>query len=92
MFQRRRSAQRGIQQCLITPGKPVEHSCVESFNGKLRDEFLNESLFLGVTDAQEKLTEWRDEYNRHRPHSSLGNHTPEKIWRTFEDGLTQAVV
>ena len=84
--------QRGIQQCLITPGKPVEHSFVESFNGKLRDEFLNESLFLGVTDAQEKLAEWRDEYNRYRPHSSLGNQTPEEIWRTFEGGLTQAVV
>ncbi len=84
--------QRGIQQCLITPGKPIENSSVESFNGKLRDEFLNENLFLGVRDAQEKLALWRDEYNRYRPHSSLGNHTPEEIWRSFEDGLTQAVV
>ena len=44
--------QRGIRQCLITPGKPVENSFVESFNGTLRDEFLNENLFMGVRDAQ----------------------------------------
>lgn len=69
-----------ITQCLITPGKPVENSFVESLNGKLRDEFLNENLFLSVTDAQEKLDLWRTHYNYERPHSSLDNKTPAQLW------------
>jgi putative transposase len=59
---------------------------VESFNGRLRDECLNTSLFLSLSDAHEKLETWRRDYNRIRPHSALDDHTPEgfrEIWRAI---------
>jgi len=63
----------------ITPGKPSENGIIEAFNGRLRAECLNEHWFLSLADAQEKLDEWRDHYNSERPHSSLGNMTPEEF-------------
>jgi putative transposase len=58
------------------PGKPTDNAFVESFNAKLRLECLNEHWFLSVADAQEKIEQWRKDYNEQRPHSSLGNLTP----------------
>lgn len=84
--------EKGIEQSLINPGKPIENSIVESFNGKFRDEFLNENLFLSVRDARGKLADWKEHYNAKRPHSSLGNRTPEEFWLDYEDGLTKQVV
>ena len=60
----------------IAPGKPQQNAFVESFNGKLRDECLNETLFATLSDAKEKLAAWKDDYNHERPHSALGNLTP----------------
>ena len=65
-----------IQLIHIQPGKPTQNSHVESFNGRLRDECLNANWFRHLADARGKITQWKDEYNRERPHSSLGYRTP----------------
>ncbi len=69
---------KGITLDFIRPGKSVENAYIESFNGKFRDECLNSEVFLSLKDAQEKIEIWREDYNRSRPHSSLGNLTPEE--------------
>jgi putative transposase len=56
----------------IDPGKPVQNAFIESFNGRLRDEFLNETLFTSLMQARQALEEWRCDYNLVRPHSSIG--------------------
>jgi putative transposase len=60
----------------IAPGKPMQNGFVESFNGRLRDELLNETLFSSIAYARVILAEWRADYNAHRPHSRLGWMTP----------------
>ncbi|MFG1400277.1 IS3 family transposase [Roseixanthobacter pseudopolyaromaticivorans] len=60
----------------IAPGKPTQNGFVESFNGRMRDELLNESLFFGLDHARQKLSEWAADYNTRRPHSSIGYQTP----------------
>lgn len=67
---------RGVQLHFIRPGKPIENAFVESFNGRLRDECLNESWFTDLADARRRLDDWRHDYNHVRPHSALGNRTP----------------
>jgi putative transposase len=68
--------QHRVQLHFIRPGKPVENAFIESFNGKFRDECLNENWFLGLADAREKIETWRLDYNLVRPHSSLNDRTP----------------
>lgn len=70
---------RGVRLRFIAPGKPQQNGYIESFNGKLRDECLNEHWFLSLYDAREKVEAWRREYNRERPHSSLQDMTPEEF-------------
>lgn len=65
----------------IDPGKPQQNAFIESFNGSLRDELLNEELFDSLADARRKLAVWRYDYNNVRQHSSLGNRTPAKARR-----------
>jgi len=60
----------------IAPGKPVQNAFIESFNGRLRDELLNETLFRSLAHARVVLEAWRGDYNAERPHSSLGWQTP----------------
>ena len=60
----------------IAPGKPMENGYIESFNGRMRDELLNESLFLDLNQAREIISAWVADYNTSRPHSSLGYSTP----------------
>ena len=60
----------------IRPGRPVENSYIESFNGRLRDEFLNVEWFTSLEDARRKLAMWRANYNHHRPHSALNDRAP----------------
>jgi putative transposase len=60
----------------IAPGRPMQNGYVESFNGRMRDELLNESLFFGLNHARSAIAEWADDYNHFRPHSSLGYQTP----------------
>jgi putative transposase len=64
--------QRNVDWHYIAPGKPQQNGFSESFNGKLRDELLNETLFGSLADARVKLAAWRRDYNEVRPHSSLG--------------------
>ena len=58
------------------PGKPMQNGYVESFNGRMRDELLNESLFFGLDHARSAIAEWRQDFDTARPHSSLGYQTP----------------
>lgn len=60
----------------IAPGKPQQNAFVESFNGRLRDELLNETLFTSLAHARVALAAWKEDYNTVRPHSGLGNRTP----------------
>jgi putative transposase len=61
---------------LIQPGKPTQNAYIESFNGKFRDECLNEHWFLDLHQAREIIAEWRQDYNEQRPHSALDYKTP----------------
>jgi len=65
-----------IEWHYIAPGKPTQNAFVESFNGRLRDELLNETLFTSLSQARAVLAAWKDDYNMVRPHSALGNLTP----------------
>lgn len=76
---------RGIKLSFINPGKPVENAYIESFNGKFRDECLNENWFMSMHNARTIIEEWRQDYNNERPHSSLGNLTPEEFIRKLTD-------
>jgi len=60
---------------------------VESFNGKFRDECLNEHWFTDITDARRKSEAWREEYNTFRPHSSLGDMSPSEFAARQKEGL-----
>jgi putative transposase len=68
--------QHGVELKLIQAGKPTQNAFVESFNGKLRDECLNEHWFHSIEHARAILRQWRQDYNEHRPHSMLGYQTP----------------
>lgn len=71
--------ERGVKLTFIRPGKPVENAYIESFNGRLRDECLNENWFLTLEHARGIIERWRVDYNTVRPHSSLGYLTPEEF-------------
>jgi oligoribonuclease NrnB/cAMP/cGMP phosphodiesterase (DHH superfamily) len=85
----------------ITPGKPTENAFIESFNGKFRDECMNQNWFINLEDAKGKIDLWRWDYNHQRPHSALKNQTPVEfaaaaLGQQGEDGrdtisLTKAV-
>jgi putative transposase len=76
----------GVGWHYIAPGKPMQNGFVESFNGSFRDELLNETLFSTLAEARTKITAWKEDYNRTRPHSSLGNLTPEEFAMKIETG------
>jgi putative transposase len=67
---------KAVQLAFIRPGKPVENAYIESFNGRFRDECLNENWFVTMAQARRVIEKWRVEYNEYRPHSSLGYQTP----------------
>lgn len=74
----------GVRLRFIRPGKPVENAYIESFNGKFRDECLNEHWFASLPEARTMIEAWRREYNVERPHSTIGNLTPMEFaqaWR-----------
>jgi putative transposase len=75
---------RGVRLHFIDPGKPVQNAYIESFNGRFRDECLNESWFTTLADARGTIEAWRLDYNTRRPHSSLGDRTPDE----FEQFIT----
>jgi putative transposase len=67
----------------IRPGKPVDNAFCESFNGRFRDEFLNENYFLDIDEVAEKSEAWRVDFNTVRPHTSLRYMTPKEFAATF---------
>lgn len=71
--------EQGIRWDYIQPGKPYQNGYIESFNGKLRDECLNESIFVNLQEAKRLVETWREEYNKQRPHSSLNGKTPDEV-------------
>lgn len=78
------SEEHGVRLHFIEPGKPVQNCYVESFNGRFRDECLNEHWFTSMDDARDIIESWREEYNEIREHSSLGGMTPSEYRRAVE--------
>src|SRR5439155_553282 len=72
-----RFSRRRIARCRVfsRPGKPTDNAFIESFNGKFRQECLNQHWFLSLEEAQGLIEVWREDYNQHRPHSALGDRT-----------------
>ena len=81
--------ERGVAWHYIAPGKPMQNGFVESFNGRLRDECLNEHLFANLTQARRIIEEWRIDYNTNRPHTSLNGLTPTEFATRPNRGQTQ---
>ena len=77
----------GVKLHFIDPGRPVQNAFIESFNGKLRDECLNQHWFVSLEEARRIIKLWRIDYNTTRPHSSLGYMTPEAFRLSFEQKL-----
>lgn len=71
--------ERGQKWEYIQPGKPYQNGNAESFNGKLRDECLNENWFTNLEEAKRLIEKWREEYNDQRPHSALDGRTPNEV-------------
>jgi putative transposase len=76
-------AEHRIDWHYIAPGRPMQNGFCESFNGRMRDELLNETLFFGLDHARQAIGSWADDYNAERPHSSLGYQTPAAYAATF---------
>jgi putative transposase len=77
----------GVTMGFSRPDKPVDNAMIESFNGSFRNECLNVNWFLSMEDAREKIEKWREDYNKFRPHSSLGDLPP----RQFADKFTRRI-
>lgn len=73
----------GLKLHFIEPGKPQQNAYIESFNGKFRDECLNEHWFVSMRHARGTIADWCQEYNNDRPHSSLGYLTPKQFADSF---------
>lgn len=80
----------GVRHILIQPGRPMQNGYIESFNGKFRDECLNEQWFETLTQAREEIALWRQDYNEIRPHSSLGRIPPAAFAQKHRSGTTAA--
>lgn len=81
--------QNKVTLSFIQPGKPVQNPYAESFNGKFRDECLNQHWFTSLAEARGIIEDWRQDYNHVRPHSSLGNMSPADYVRAFTKASTQ---
>ncbi|CRL13563.1 putative transposase OrfB [Phaeobacter italicus] len=79
------AAERDVEWHYIAPGKPMQNGFVESFNGRMRDELLNETMFRDMAHARSAIRAWAADYNKERPHSALGYQTPKAF---AEDLLT----
>lgn len=80
--------QTGVELKFIQPGKPIQNAFIESFNGRFRDECLNEHWFESLEEAQIEVEQWRVEYNCERPNSTLGFETPDSFARRQRDLLS----
>lgn len=70
----------------IEPGKPMQNGIIESFNGRVRDEFLNQHWFMTLREAKQLAESWRQDYNEKRPHSALNGLSPYEFKKAYEDG------
>lgn len=77
----------GVQLQFIRPGKPIENAFIESFNGRLRDEFLNVDVFGTLEEVRHKLEAWKYDYNTARPHGSIDGKTPLEYAKQVNLGL-----
>jgi len=76
--------QNGVSLDFSRPGKPTDNAMIESFQARFRQECLNANWFLSLADARVKIEDWRRDYNKSRPHSSLGDKTPLEFAREFQ--------
>ena len=74
----------GVKLDFSRPGKPTDNAVIESFNGRLRDERLNQHWFLSLDEAKRLTAAWREDYNRVRPHASLRHRTPFEFARRVD--------
>lgn len=86
--------QRQIQLQFSRPGKPIDNRFIESFNGRFRDECLNDNWFMSLQNARDIVETWRIDYNETRPHSSLNDLTPQEFYekeqQKFQLNLVQS--
>jgi len=82
----------GIEHRLIEPGKPMQNGYIESFNGKFRDECLNEHWFTSLAQARQVIADWRRDYNEVRPHSSCGRIPPAQFAARYRAQTTDNAV
>jgi putative transposase len=87
-----RAYRNGVKLEFSRPGKPTDKAYIESFNGRMRQECLDQHWFETLEEARGKIEQWRVEYNQARPHSALGNKTPEAFKRNWQQarGLNEA--
>jgi len=85
-------ARQGTDTILIEPGRPWQNGFIESFNSRIRDEFLNMEVFYTLKEAQVKAEMWRQEHNLERPHSSLNYQTPEEYRNAFYSQIRSAMI
>jgi putative transposase len=79
-----------VRLIFIEPGKPSQNATIESFNGRMRDECLNQHWFRTVDEARSVIEAWREDYNRVRPHGSLGQMTPVEYAASLQAALSSA--
>jgi putative transposase len=84
--------ERGVQLRFSRPGKPVDNRFIESFNGRLRDECLNDNWFMSLQEARNIIEGWRVGYNTERPHSSLDDLTPSEFFEKEQEKLQLELV
>ncbi len=80
----------GVKLEFIRPGKPTDNATIESFNGKFRDECLNENWFVSLPEAKRIIENWRIDYNENRPHSALGGIPPKEFVERQRNMLNNA--
>jgi len=87
------SHSRGVKHLINDAGKPTQNAYIESFNGKFRDECLNEHWFVTLQEALLVIEAWRREYNEERTHSGIGDVTPQEFILNHQHGvhLTQGL-
>ena len=81
---------RGVKFDYARPRKPTDNGLIKSFNGRLRDEFLNVNEFITLHDVREKLKAWQEDYNTRRPHGSLCHLTPREFVKMRSDQLRES--
>ena len=82
-------ANRKVDWHYIAPGKPMQNGFVESFNGRKRDELLNETMFRNLAHARVVIADWAADYNTERPHSALDYQTPADYARTLTTAIAR---